>query len=215
MKTVLVDAVTHGRVLISESVEKPARGALVGFHGYGQNADVMMDELRRMPGAASWLLVSVQALHRFYTRDDQSVVASWMTRQDREVLIADNIDYVNRALAAAVGDEVKTLVFLGFSQGASMAARAAVRGARRAAGLIMLGGDIPPDVRDAAAAAWPPVLVGCGDKDSWYRDLVESDEAFLKSRGIPHDVVRFAGGHKFTDEFRIAAGRWMQRQGLR
>jgi len=158
--------------------------------------------------------VSVQALHRFFARADQAVVGSWMTRQDREIAIADNIEYINRAVAATVSDEVRTLVFIGFSQGASMAARAAVRGARRAAGLIMLGGDIPPDVRDAAAE-WPPALIGCGDKDAWYRELVESDETFLKSRGIPHEIVRFAGGHKFTDAFRIAAGSWMQRQVLR
>jgi predicted esterase len=169
----------------------------------------MLDELRRIPGAESWQLVSVQALHRFYARADQAVVASWMTRQDREAAIADNIEYVNRAIAASVGEHAGRLVFLGFSQGASMAARAAVCGARRAAALIMLGGDIPPDVRDAAPVEWPPVLIGCGDKDSWYRERVESDEAFLKSRGIRHEILRFAGGHEFTDEFRAAAGEWL------
>jgi len=209
MKTVLVEAVTHGRVLIADATEAPVRGALVGFHGYGQNADIMLDELRRIPGAASWQLVSAQALHPFYTRNDQSVVASWMTRQDREVAIADNIEYVNRAVAAAVDANVRRLVYLGFSQGASMAARAAARSVRPAAGLIMLGGDIPPDVRDDARAVLPPTLVGVGSADSWYQTRVDADIQFLGRRGVMHRIVRFAGGHEFTDEFRAAAGEWL------
>lgn len=125
------------------------------------------------------------------------------------------MQYLNRAVDAAIGDATfdtaagDRLVFLGFSQGASMAARAAVCGARRASGLIMLGGDIPPDVREHVFATWPPVLIGCGDRDEWYGSRVESDIAFLRDRGVPHDVVRFAGGHEFTDEFRGAVGSWL------
>jgi hypothetical protein len=40
---------------------------------------------------------------------------------------------------------------------------------------------------------------------------VESDRAFLQLRGIPHKIVRFAGGHEFTGEFRRAAGEWIAR----
>jgi predicted esterase len=136
-----------------------------------------------------------------------------MTRQDRESAIADNIEYLDRAVAAAVGDDgtegARAIVFVGFSQGASMAARAAVRGRYRAAGLILVGGDIPQDVRDEAGGRWPPVLIGCGDADTWYSARVDSDAAFLESRGIPHEIVRFTGGHEFTDEFRVAAGRFV------
>jgi len=178
--------------------------------------------MQRIPGAEGWCLVSVQALHRFYTRGDQAVVASWMTREDRDAAIADNIEYLNRAVSAALdapegsgrGDlpapaREPTIVYLGFSQGASMAARAAVRGAHRAAGLIMLGGDIPPDVREAPEGRWPPVLMGCGDRDTWYAARVESDIAFLRARAIPHEVIRFAGGHEFTDDFRAAAAAFL------
>jgi predicted esterase len=182
---------------------------LVGCHGYAQNAAIMIDEMRRIPGADGWRLVSVQALHRFYTRADQTVVASWMTREDRDQAIADNILYLDRAVAAAGGEEARSIVFLGFSQGASMAARAAVRGARRAAGLVMLGGDIAADVRDAPSVEWPRVLVGCGTGDTWYGARVESDLAFLRSRGVSHDIVRFEGGHEFTDELRAAVGTWL------
>lgn len=209
MKTVLVITPTHGRVLIQDAAHTSCRGALVGFHGYGQNAEIMLDELRRIPGADAWRLVSIQALHPFYTRNDEAVVASWMTRQDREAAIADNIEYVNRAVAEACDESVRAIVCLGFSQGASMAARAAVRGTRRVAGLVMLGGDIPPDVKDDPHAALPPVLIGVGSGDSWYQARVDADLRFLEGRGVVPRVIRFAGGHEFTDEFRTAVGAWL------
>ena len=192
----------------------PSRGLLVGCHGYGQNALTCSRSYAafraRMSGR--W---SRQALHRFYTRNDQAVVASWMTREDREHAIADNIEYLNR-VASRLSEDTETpggerrIVYLGFSQGASMAARAAVRGARPAAGLILLGGDIPADVREDASLRWPPVLIGAGRDDKWYGGRIDSDVQFLESRGVRHEVVRFAGGHEFTEEFRNAAGDWLR-----
>ncbi|HEX5070788.1 MAG TPA: dienelactone hydrolase family protein, partial [Vicinamibacterales bacterium] len=173
--------------------------------------DTMLEQLRKIPGADRWRLVSVQALHRFSTRSNESVIASWMTRQDRESAIADNIEYMKRAVAAAGGDDAARIVYLGFSQGASMAARAATRGAKAASGLILLGGDIPPDVRDDPSVVIPPVLIGVGSRDTWYGDRVAADIACLQARSVPHEVVRYEGGHEFTDEFRRAAGTWLAR----
>jgi predicted esterase len=209
VRVLTIPTPTTGRILIEDPAGSVS-GLLVGCHGYGQSADTMLDELRRIPGSDAWRLVSVQALHRFYTRNDQAVVASWMTRQDRDAAIADNLSYLNRALDAAGADDESTIVFLGFSQGASMAARAAVRGSRRAAGLILLGGDIPPDTRDNPLQPFPPVLIGAGSRDTWYSGArVDADIVFLKGRGVRHDVVHFEGGHEFTDEFRDAAGKWL------
>jgi predicted esterase len=150
-------------------------------------------------------------LHRFYARGDQAVVASWMTLQDRDVAIADNIAYVDRAVDAAGGGEARVIVFVGFSQGVAMAYRAALFGRWPAAGVLALGGDIPPDAQVGISRAWPRVLLGAGAKDTWYDNgKLAADEAFLTSRGIPHDIVRYDGGHEWTDEFRLAAGRWLE-----
>lgn len=212
MRVLSIPTSVAGRVLIEDAPGAHSGHMLVGCHGYAQNAAIMLDEMRRIPGADRWRLVSVQALHRFYRRADETVVASWMTREDRDQAIIDNIRYLDRAVAAAGGDDARSIVFLGFSQGASMAARAAARGARRAAGLVLLGGDIAADVKDTTSVHWPRVLVGCGTRDTWYGARVESDLAFLQSRGIPHDVVRFEGGHEITDELRAALGAWLSDQ---
>lgn len=208
MKTVLVETAFHGRVLVDGPPD--ATRVLIGCHGYAQNAAIMMKDMNRIPGIDGWRRVSVQALNRFYTRGDEAVVASWMTREDREVAIADNIQYLQNA-ATAVAAGAATIVFLGFSQGASMSSRAAARVSPRPAGVILLGGDIAPDVKEDPSVQLPPVLIACGVRDTWYEARMDKDLAFLADRGIPHEVVRFDGGHEFSDEFAAAAGRWLER----
>jgi len=93
-------------------------------------------------------LVSVQALHRFYSRGHEKVVASWMTRQDREQAIADNLGYVNRVINALLADAPEVpVIFVGFSQGVAMAYRAAVLGAHRARASSLLAVTCLPMLR--------------------------------------------------------------------
>lgn len=218
MITALVPATIHGRVLITRDEDAAvSSGVLAGFHGYGQTAADMMEELNRIPGAQGWTRVSIQALNRFYTRADSRVVASWMTREDRDVAIADNIAYVDSAIAyastiAPPQTRTSALVVAGFSQGVAMAYRAALAGARPAAGIIALAGDIPPEFKTDAPTRhpWPKVLLGVGRTEQWYSDArVEADLAFLASRGVEHTLVRFEGGHDWTEEFRNAAGAFL------
>jgi len=207
-------------VLVEEPASADPRGCLIGFHGYGQTADDMLAELRQIPGASDWRLVSVQALHRFYARDHQRVIASWMTKEDRDLAIADNVEYIDRVVAAilssagatANGSDAPLIVFLGFSQGASMAYRAALLGSHRANGVIALAGDVPPELRQAPSASLPPVLIGAGADDGWYDAAkLAADVELLTSRGVTPRVVRFAGGHEWTAEFRTAASDWLAR----
>ena len=206
-----VETVTHGRMLVHEA-QAPSGRLLVACHGYAQNAEIMLDDACSIPGVKEgWRVVSVQALHRFYSRGERAVVASWMTRQDRELAITDNVAYLDRAVEAAGGNAPRVIVFLGFSQGAAMAYRAALRGRYPAAGVIALGGDVPPDVQSATSRAWPPVLLGAGIRDAWHTpEKALADEQFLASRGVAHELVRFDGAHEWTDEFRAAAGRWLR-----
>jgi len=88
---------THGRYLVRDG---PPERLLLGFHGYAQNAEIHMADLDPIPGIDDWTVVSVQALNRFYLGRTNETAGCWMTRQDRELIIGDNINYV-RAVAAA------------------------------------------------------------------------------------------------------------------
>ena len=73
-------------------------------------------------------------------------MASWMTREDREEAIADNLAYVSSALEQVPHDESTRVVHIGFSQGVAMAFRAGVLGPVRTAGIAAVGGDVPPEL---------------------------------------------------------------------
>ena len=185
--------------------------AVVGFHGYMESAEIQMERLTKLPGAEGWTLISVQGLHRFYKGRTEDVIAGWMTRQDREDMIADNIEYADRAIQTAAPVEVP-LFTAGFSQGVAMAFRCGVRGRRRAAGIIAVGGDVPPELMADASAQFPAVLLARGETDEWYTgDKQNADVAALTARGIHPLVFLHPGGHDWPADVSDAAARFIQK----
>jgi uncharacterized protein len=70
----------------------------VRYHGETARIETAEEEMARLqtiPGIDRWAIASVQGLHTFYRRRTNEIVASWMTRQNRELAIADNIAYVS------------------------------------------------------------------------------------------------------------------------
>ena len=203
---------THGRYLIDVAPGHPTRPLVVGFHGYGEHAGTQLERLRSLRSSASWDLVSVQALHRFYRRDSETIVASWMTREDREAMIADNVGYIDNVLDA-VGREVgepTAIVFVGFSQGASMAYRAAALCRRTSSAVVVLGGDLPPDLGDEPVRRMPRVLVGRGVRDRWFtEERCAADVQRLRHAHVDVRVMELDAGHEWTDAFTREASDWI------
>jgi predicted esterase len=211
-----IEARTHGRYIVE------ARGAasplLVGFHGHAESAEIMLENLRAISSfdragddkGDGWSLVSVQALHRFYTKRGD-VVATWMTSQDRELEIADNAAYVWSVVERVRREHPvrRPLVFAGFSQGVAMAYRAAVAG--ECDGLVVLAGDVPPDVAPRASLL-PPILLGRGKADDWYtEDKAAADLKVLHSAGADVTEHVFAAGHVWDPSFIAAARAFVER----
>ena len=207
MQTRTIAARTHGRYVVRTPRADGPWPTLVGFHGYRENAAIHMATLESIPGTERWLIVAVQGLHRFYARGGD-VVASWMTSEDRELAIADNIEYVSHVVDAVRAEFATrdTLVFAGFSQGTAMAFRAAAHVPADA--LIVLGADVPPDVAASRSVPLPPVLYGRGRRDDLYTaEFHARDVATLQRLGVTVESVTFDGGHDWTPEFSSAAGR--------
>ena len=208
-----IGASVVGRYLVAPAAQGDPAPLLVGFHGYGENAERHLQALQSIPGTDRWRVASVQALHRFYQTRTGDVVASWMTRQDREQAIRDNVAYVRDVVTALRASVPETpLVYAGFSQGVAMAYRAALGAGHRCDGLIALAGDVPPDLRDEPADRWPPLLLGCGRGDTWYTEAkLHADLAFLEAHPVAFDTVIFDGGHEWHADFSRAAGRFLER----
>lgn len=199
----------HGRYFVRPP--RSARGGLwlVGFHGQGQTADAFLDSLERVPGAPGWLVASVQGLNRYYAGRSRQVVANWMTSQDREIVIADNVAWVDTVLDRLEAEfgVPRAIVFAGFSQGVAMAYRAGLLCRRECAAIVAACGDVPPELMGATTRDWPRVLAATGAGDTWYTPArLEGDMAFLRTRRPDARMLVFDGGHEWSGALAAAAG---------
>jgi predicted esterase len=185
---------------------------LVGFHGYAELAEQELARLQAIPGADRWLLVSVQGLNRFYQRRTNEVVAGWMTRQDRELAIADNLAYVANIVDVVAGEwrAADTLVFTGFSQGVATAFRAGASSPRRVSGVIAAGGDVPPEIDTPSLRRIGATLICRGARDEWYTaEKFASDHHRLRSAGVRVRSFEDECGHEWSDAVARASGEFL------
>jgi len=197
-----VPTTVHGRVLLEAPPN--ATALLVGFHGYAQLGEDALAYLRPLAAGKPWAIAAPQALHPFYRPKDQSVVAGWMTRLDREIALEDNVAYTTRAVAELIARMplAKKLAIVGFSQGVAMAYRTAARCGHKVDAMVALAGDVPPELRNGGWGSRPAVLIGRGHGEQWYtEEKLAQDVAALGALGIDAEVCRFAGGHEWLPEF--------------
>ena len=217
-----VKTAVHGRVLVRPAADPAA--VVVGFHGYAEDAATQLERLTAMPGAAEWTCVAVQGLHRFYRGRTQDTVAGWMTRQDRELAIADNVAYVDRVIEQITQTFPESmpprhgrvpLVYVGFSQGVAMAFRAGLRGRVPADAIVGVGGDVPPELFEDTAVSFPRVLLIRGDRDEWYTAAkLQNDEAGLATRSVSVQGLTVEARHEWTPEISGVIARFLQELSL-
>jgi len=208
-----IPAGTHGRYVVVPPSRPGPAPMLVGFHGYSEAAEQQASRLQAIPGADRWLIISIQGLNRFYLRRNNDVVAGWMTRQNRELAIADNLAYVASVMDAASGEwpTTSTLIFTGFSQGVAMMFRAAAASKRPVSGVIAVGGDVPPELEAPALGRVTRALVCRGATDDWYTaEIFEKDLRRLRAAGVRVRPIDFSGGHEWNDEVIRAAEEFLR-----
>ena len=178
-------------------------------HGYGQLAARFLEAFE--PLAAPWRrIVAPEGLSRFYldrsrvgVNAEAGVGATWMTREDREHEIADQICYLDTLLdhlLPPVSSHVRLRV-LGFSQGVATVSRWLVRGRRvRPDEVVLWAGSVPADVNVADLAgrlAGAPVVFAVGTRDElapWAAADVEVSR--FSAAGVDARLVTFNGGHR-------------------
>jgi predicted esterase len=205
-----IETVTHGRYLVDG--REPGSPVLAGFHGYAESAEIQFARLQAIASSDPWIVLSIQGLHRFYRGRFESVVASWMTRQDRDTAIADNTIYVTKVIDAAAKEYSANSkrVLAGFSQGVSMAFRCATGYGRPVDGVVALGGDIPPELDASALSRIGTVLLARGTRDELYTaEKLAADERRLRAAGVNVQVLSFDAAHEWTPEFSQTAARYL------
>ena len=211
IKVHVVPTLTHGRVLVREARAAAQKGLLVGFHGYMETAQIQIERLETIPGSSAWTLVSIQGLHRFYRGRSDQVVASWMTREDREESIADNLAYLSAALEQVPHDNSTRVVYTGFSQGVAMAFRAGLLGVVRTLAIAAVGGDVPPELLTNGALKFPPILFTRGDRDEWLTQArFDTDVAAMAARGVALTTKVYDGAHEWNADVSQAIGDFLE-----
>jgi predicted esterase len=178
-------------------------------HGYGQSASELISQFEPIADP-SRLIVAPEALSRFYASSapgfhapDAQVVASWMTREDRDNEIADYVAYLDELYAKVVETidrgSVRVTV-LGFSQGGATANRWLTRGKSKADRLIMWGSLLPSDADLNEAAQFfrdVELTIVYGTRDQFAkREMIDNYEKLLRQHGIPYTLRTFVGGHR-------------------
>ncbi len=199
----------RGKYLLRLPAHSGPAPLLAGFHGYGQTAEDEFNLLCSIPGAERWFCCSIQALHSVYTQAGNPG-ASWMTSRDREQHIEENVCYVDAVIERlrslyCVND---TLGFHGFSQGTGMACRAALLGRHRAGHIMLLGGDIPPELSVTDRMGRVHLARGCRDR-LYSRERYERDSARLQEGGIAFVASDFIGSHRANEAYFNAAGAFL------
>jgi predicted esterase len=181
----------------------PARCCEVWYllHGYGQAAAELLRLCEPLLRDGR-LLVAPEGLSRFYLRGTEGVIGgSWMTREDRELEIADYVHYLDQlARHLPRGGDDRHACVLGFSQGVATAWRWTTLGHTHHDRLVAWGGDIPPDVDlggHKLRLERMRIHIVRGETDRVYDDAAMSrDCKRLADHAIPHDCHPFAGDHR-------------------
>jgi len=188
---------------VSEEVEQ------VWFvcHGYAQLANYFLRHFEVLKNSKT-LIVAPEGLHRFYWEGfSGKVVASWMTKEDRDDDIKDYINYLDAVyseIVSSLKNKRKKINVLGFSQGTATVCRWLSNGKSRADGLVLWAGGFPSDFNFESNKAMLDSLkisLVIGDKDEFISEEQAKEQVeFLEKKELKIEVVKFKGKHEIDQE---------------
>jgi predicted esterase len=179
-----------------------AKRVWIVLHGYGQLARYFLRAFEGMEKES--LFVAPEGLSRFYTDAGHTRVgATWMTREDREREIQDQVTYLD-ALAAKLREEsphAEHGLVLGFSQGVATATRWSMLGRTRVKRLVLWAGSLPAEIDIAhMRQCWGGLHVDLvtGERDTLVTpEQVRRQEPSLRAAGVAHAFHGYNGAHAF------------------
>lgn len=187
------------RYFLSENLSPSFTEVIFVCHGYAQLANEFISEFDSI-ASLTRLVVAPEGLHRFYQRGGyDKVVASWMTKEDREDDIRDYITWLDMAAADVLMQcrpDIKVTV-LGFSQGAATVSRWAAAGMTNIDHLILWCGFFPPDLKAENAPKCKSITVVTASDDKFIDAAAEARQLEgMKTQFATYKHIRFTGQHE-------------------
>ena len=181
------------RYWISGDLEK-ANKLLFVLHGYGQLAEFFIRKFKDI--SEDYIVVAPEGMHRFYLKGTSGRVgASWMTKEDRESDIADNLTWLTQLLVELNKQKsFKKTILLGFSQGGATAARWYYSNKVHFDQLILWASVFPPDLERPQINSNSNNYFVIGTEDEFFNELAQNKEiAFFQNMG--YQIIQFHGKH--------------------
>ena len=170
---------------------------IFALHGYGQLVQYFIKNFYQIDGKIA--VIAPEGLHRFYLSGSSGRVgASWMTKEERETDITDNLNYLNSLYNLLNVENKKTILF-GFSQGGATAARWYAESPQLFHHLIMWATVFPPDIELQIKKSHYQNFFVLGDNDIYFNDLeAEKTITFYEEIGV--NCIRFRGDHSIDSD---------------
>jgi predicted esterase len=195
------------RYFSRESDPKTVDNVWIMFHGYGQSAYHFLLNFKDFNPSNS-ALIAPEGLSKYYLNGlDGRVGASWMTKENREMEIQDQLHLVDNLLGdltqKGVLKEGTKLHLLGFSQGAAVACRWYQYTHRKVENLVLWGAGLPIETDAKMAQKYnecnTTIVLGSEDEFIKQERLVQYYQT-LADLQFRHNVITYKGGHRMEKE---------------
>ena len=167
---------------------------LIVLHGYGQLAEFFIRKFNDVP--ENYLVIAPEGMHRFYLNGTSGRVgASWMTKEDRESDIRDNLIWLNQLLnELKAKKKFEKIILLGFSQGGATAARWYYSSKNEINHLILWASVFPPDLEKPENSNNSENYFVIGTEDEFYNSEAQKSEIEFYQK-IGFQTLQFKGKH--------------------
>lgn len=181
--------------------KETAKTLWIVLHGYGQLVDYFIRNFHVLNETQN-LVIAPEGIHRFYLNGTEGRVgATWMTKEERLDDISDNNHYLDQIFSENFkADKIEKIIVLGFSQGASTAARWIETKTIKPTAFVLWAGVFPPDVKLenlTKVFGKLPTYFAVGDNDEYFsEETINNLKEDFVSKGMNVNWIRFSGKHE-------------------
>ncbi len=192
------------RIYFTNEITSTTKEVVIACHGYAQLGKYFIRKFNSITNNER-TVVAPEALNKFYWEGmNGRVVASWMTKEDRESEIEDYIHYLNQVYELIKEKNVNAkIIAFGFSQGSSTIARWLAQKNYKidCNHLILWSGSFPMDVVNEPIFKTIKFDYLFGNEDQFYsKEKIIELESNLNEQEIKPNFIEFDGEHKIYVE---------------
>ena len=176
----------------------------VVFHGIGYLSRYFLRHFHNLNPEENYI-IAPQAQSKYYLNNEyRHVGASWLTKENTEAEIENVLNYLDEVYKAEELEKASNLIFLGYSQGVSIATRWVTRQRIKCDQLIMHSGKVPAELKpeDFQFLKNTKFSFIYGTEDEYLKEgIIEVEEERLKNLFPENfEILTFNGGHEVNSE---------------